>query len=74
MTKSYWKKRWEEQVCGITKTRLRPRKNKDGLSYTVFLDCNHGLYRSPLKEWIKICPTYVPTCPICRTMFNPESI
>lgn len=56
MTKSYWKKRWEEQVCGITKTRLRPVKNKDGLSYTVFLDCTHGFYRI-----MPVCP-YFPYC------------
>jgi hypothetical protein len=69
--KFYWKKKWENKICAITRTRLRPGKNKDGLSYTVFLNCKHGFYRRALIEWIKTCPKYVPTCPICRNMFDP---
>ena len=70
MVKSYWKSKWEKQLCGITKTRLRPGKNKNGLSYVIFLHCNHGFYRSVLKEWIKHCPTMFTTCPTCRRVFE----
>lgn len=70
MPKGFWKKKWENKICGITHTRLRPGKNKDGLTYTVFLDCNHGFYRSVLEEWIKNCPINPPTCPICRHSFS----
>lgn len=70
----YWKKKWENQFCGVTKTRLRPGKNKNMLSYTVFLNCGHGFYRTVLKEWVKTCPSYIPTCPLCRKMFDPNII
>ena len=66
MSKSFWKKRWENRICGITHTRLRPGKNKKGVSYSVFLPCKHGFYRSVLKEWVKMCPKDNATCPICR--------
>ena len=62
----FWKKKWFEKICGITKTRLRPGKNKNGLPYSIFLSCSHCFYRSVLLEWIKNCPHEIPTCPICR--------
>lgn len=74
MKSSYWKNKWKEKICGITQTRLRPGKNKYGQSYSVFLQCTHGFYRSTLIEWIKNCPTPCPTCPICRVEFNSNSI
>lgn len=68
----FWKKKWKDQVCGISQARLRPGKNKNGLSYTVFLDCSHGFYRSVLIEWIQRCPLEHPTCPICRKIIPYE--
>lgn len=65
----FWKKKWKDKVCGITNARLRPGKNKHGDSYSVFLECNHGFYRSVLNEWVKNCPTFPPTCPLCRQEF-----
>ena len=66
----YWKKIWKDQTCGITNTRLRPGKNKYGLSHTIFLKCTHGFYRKVLSEWVINCPKQQPTCPICRQVFN----
>ena len=66
----FWKTKWQNQICGITHSRLRPGKNKHGLSYTVFLDCSHGFYRNVLLEWVKKCPSDYPTCPICRKTIN----
>ena len=74
MKKPFWKIKWDDKICGITKSRLRPGKNTEGLSYTVFLDCTHGFYRSVLLEWIKHCPTDNLTCPICRKHININSL
>ena len=62
---SFWEKNWKDKTCGISYTRLRPGKNKFGLSYSVFLKCKHGFYRKVLIEWIKNCPSENLTCPIC---------
>ena len=70
----FWKKKWKDKICGITTTRLRPGNNINGVSYSVFLDCNHGFYRSVLIEWIKNCPTENVTCPLCRVTINADSI
>ena len=70
----FWRKKWYGQICGISKGRLSPGTNKDGLSNIVFLNCKHGFYRSVLIEWVKNCPHEKPTCPICRTEFNYNSI
>lgn len=70
MRNSFWRKKWENKVCGITHTRLRPGKNKDGLSYSVFLPCKHGFYRSVLDKWIKTSPKDSTTCPLCRKKFG----
>ena len=67
----YWKRVWKDKECGITNTRLRPGKNKYGLSYSIFLNCKHGFYRKVLVEWVKNCPKEEPTCPLCRRIFNP---
>lgn len=66
----FWKKKWDNKICGITKSRLRPGSNKIGLSYCIFLNCNHGFYRSVLQEWVYNCPYEEPTCPVCRRPFN----
>ena len=69
----FWAKKWN-QPCGITHSRLRPGRNKNGVSYSVFLDCSHGFYRSVLIEWIKNFSMSLPTCPICRKKFDPLSV
>jgi hypothetical protein len=66
----FWKKKWDGKICCITQTRLRPGKNKYGMSHSVFLKCSHGFYRSVLIEWIKNCPTIIPTCPVCRQLID----
>jgi|TARA_B110000967_G_C18609918_1_gene423436 hypothetical protein len=66
---TFWIKKWKNKFCGITQTRLRPGKNKQGNTYSIFLDCKHGFYRSVLIEWIKHCPTNNLTCPTCRKEF-----
>lgn len=70
MAPSFWKTKWNDKVCGITHSRLRPGKNKHGESYSVFLTCKHGFYRSVILEWIKNCYPNNPTCPVCRKSFN----
>jgi hypothetical protein len=66
----FWYKKWKDQQCGITHGRLRPGKNKNGESYSVFLNCNHGFYRSVILEWAKSCFPKNATCPICRRIFH----
>ena len=71
MVKStFWKKKWEGQLCGITHGRLRPGRNKKGDPYCIFLDCKHGFYRSVILEWVINCYPENPTCPVCRTIFR----
>lgn len=71
MKRSWWNTKYgKESICAITKTRLRPGKNKYGLSYSVFLPCKHGFYRSALIGWVYTC-RYDPTCPLCRNPFDP---
>ena len=74
MKVKFWKNKWHNKVCGITKCRLRPGKNKSGEAYSVFLDCKHGFYRSVLIEWIMSCPTPNVTCPLCRAFIDTNSI
>ena len=70
MTKTFWKKKWGDKYCGITHGRLRPGKNKRGISYSVFLNCNHGFYRSVILEWAMTCYPNDATCPVCRCVFT----
>ena len=69
MPKNFWQKKWNGEVCGITHGRLRPGLNKKGIPFSIFLECNHGFYRSAIIEWIKVCHPNNPTCPICRKEF-----
>ena len=51
MAKYFWNKKYgRNKLCGITHTRLRPGKNKDGVSYVIILKCGHGFYRKPLNK------------------------
>lgn len=69
--KHWWEKKWgKDKLCGITHTRLRPGKNRNGISYTVTLKCNHSFYSKALIEWCKHCTSEEPTCPSCRASFN----
>lgn len=74
MTKTpFWDKKWGGQLCGITHGRLRPGCNKQGVPYSVFLNCKHGFYRSVIIEWSKSCYPQHPTCPVCRRVFHVTS-
>lgn len=67
----FWHKKWgTDKVCGITHTRLRPGKNREGIPYTITLKCRHSFYRIVLTEWVKKCYPVKPTCPNCRTEFD----
>ena len=72
--KPFWHGKWnKENICSITHARLRPGKNKKGVSYCLFLPCGHGFYRSAISEWVKKGSSWNdPTCPLCRTPFNEE--
>ncbi len=69
----YWwnKKYGKNSICGITQSRLRPGKNYYGSSYVLKLPCKHTFYRSALQKWILTHPTVLPTCPLCRKIFDP---
>lgn len=68
----WWDKKYgKNSICSITKTRLRPGKNKHGQSYSVYLNCGHGFYRSALTKWVLANPLEIPTCPSCRKYFDP---
>lgn len=67
----WWSNNWgTEYTCGITHTRLRPGKNKNGVYYTTKLKCNHRFCTNPLLEWVKNCPDGRITCPVCRQTFE----
>lgn len=68
----WWNKKYgKNSICSISKSRLRSGKNKHGLSYSVFLNCNHGFYRSALTNWVLANPEEYPRCPLCRKYFDP---
>jgi hypothetical protein len=72
MTSSWWKTKYgKNSLCGITRSRLRAGKNKNGLSHVVFLNCKHGFYRNALSAWVLTKPHQDPTCPLCRKEFDP---
>ena len=42
MSKLWWSKNWgSKKLCGISYTRLRPGKSKNGINYTTKLKCGH---------------------------------
>ncbi len=68
---SWWKKKYDkESICGITHSRLRSGTDRNGQTYSIFLPCGHGFYRSPLAQWVLSTVPRNPTCPLCRTEFN----
>ena len=63
----WWDTKWnKDNICCITHARLRPGFNKNKLPYTVWLQCGHGFYITPLMEWVRKCPKDVASCPCCR--------
>lgn len=64
MPKYFWNKKFgKDKICGITQSKIRSGKDKNGNPYCVILKCNHSFYRKPLIEWL----IKNPTCPMCRT-------
>jgi len=71
----WWNKRFGKvALCPISQCRLRPGKNKYGLSYTVKLKCKHSFYRSALFTWVLNSLVQPPLCPLCRREFVPVEV
>ncbi len=72
MSKPWYNKKWgTDKICGITLSRLRPGKNKNGVSYCVYLSCGHGFYRKPLRLAILKRNMF---CPLCRKEINQHDL
>lgn len=68
---SWWNTKWNnDNICGITHTRLRPGKNKNGLPYTIRLKCSHRFYMNPLLHWLERSST----CPCCRRSISLQDL
>ena len=62
--KPFWSKKWgKNKICGITLSRLRPGKYKNGISYVTKLPCNHMFWFKAIEQWLN---TGENTCPLCR--------
>lgn len=71
--KPWWNKLYgKDCICPITRTRLRPGRNKYGQKRSVFLKCKHGFERQALEDWVhtNISMGIMPTCPMCRSKFD----
>lgn len=65
----WWNKKYgKEAICAITRTRLRPGRNKLGKKYSVFLSCGHGFCRTALLKMY--LTTADNRCPLCRKIFD----
>ena len=63
-----WRNNWgRDEKCPITYTRLRPGKDKNGVSYVITLKCKHKFYRKALYKWWL---DGNKTCPVCRCQIN----
>ena len=70
-SKPWWSYKYgKDKICAITKTRLRPGKDRKGNSYSIFLKCGHGFSRSALEKFISIAEK--ASCPLCRRCFDPK--
>ena len=68
----WWDKKYgKNAICAISMTRLRPGKNKDNVSYSIYLQCKHGFVRSAFVRWVE---SGKRTCPVCRSKFNASLI
>lgn len=72
MSKLWWMKKWNNKICGITHTRLRPGTDNSGISYATTLPCGHGFYTKPLLQWVHVCNKNLTqaTCPTCRSIIK----
>ena len=69
----WWDKKYgKNSFFGITKSRLRQGKDKEGNSYVCKLPCKHYFYRKAIQQWILNSPN--PTCPLCRKSFDIKKI
>ncbi len=65
MTQPFWSARWgKDKICPITYSRLRPGRSRDGIPYTIELQCTHRFCRKALLNWV--LTNDQPTCPLCR--------
>ncbi len=63
---AWWESRYgNNKTCAITQSRLRRGKNKEGIPYSIKLECNHSFYTKALLQWIE---TGNNTCPLCRQL------
>ena len=68
----WWDKKYgKDKLCGVTYTRLRSGKNKNGQSYSIYLPCKHGFTRYALLSWLNMGKN---TCPLCRRYFYPNIV
>ena len=76
MSKPFWDKKWgKDNRCAITCSRLRPGQDKNGLSYTIELECGHRFWRKALVRWcvessVNINIGEHVKCPVCRADIN----
>ena len=64
MGKPFWNKKYgKDAICPISRTRLRPGKNKDGITHIITIKCKHIFYRKAINKWLE----NNSTCPVCRT-------
>ena len=69
------KKFGKDIYCGITYTRLRSGKFKNGVKKTIFLNCGHGFCTNALKKWfITSSKNNFLQCPLCRTLYFPGNL
>jgi hypothetical protein len=60
---TWWNKKWgKDNLCALTQSRLRPGKNKIGISHCIKIECGHMFYTKPLIVWLE----NNSTCPVCR--------
>lgn len=71
----WWSKKYgKDKVCGISFTRLRQGKNKNGMSYVITLPCSHSFYRYNIVKWTIFSISQTSSCPICRTSYDLEKV
>jgi len=72
---NWWNKKWgKDKICGITHSRLRPGKNKNGVPHVIVLDCKHAFYTSAILEWVKSYNKKDIPCPCCRKNFTLQNL
>ena len=70
---TFWNKSWgRDKICPISLTRIRPGKNKHGISYTISLKCGHIFWRKSLLKWYSSRDS--STCPVCRKSISIQDL